>query len=109
MDEFEKAEFCEGLNRLYTTCVNLTKATEELAETARSHENRLDSAEIYIQFTLEDAKRDRLALAEAGDTARDALQRAEANEMRLEQLYEELRRIRERRNGGNGGAPEHKG
>jgi hypothetical protein len=83
MDDFEKAEFWEGLNRLYTTSVELRKATEILAATARSHENGLDSAEIYIQFMLEDAKGDRLALAKAGDTARDALEKAEASEKRM--------------------------
>lgn len=116
MDDFEKAEFWEALNRLYTASLSLKEASEaqrreisDLLALSRSHENRLDGAEIYIQLMLEDARRDRQALASTGDTAREALEMAQASEKRLEELVEELKRLRERRDSGNGGGSEHKG
>jgi len=116
MDDFEKAQFWEGLNRLYVTSVALREATQDLLATARTHENllsahdnRLDRAEIYIQGIIDDARRDRLTYARMGETARQAHDEVAAIEKRLEGLYEELKRLRERRESGNGGASEQKG
>jgi septation ring formation regulator EzrA len=72
-------------------------------------ENRLDPAEIYIQGIIDDARRDRLAYAKLGETARAAHDEVKVIEKRLENLYEELKRLRERRESGNGDASEQKG
>lgn len=58
MTEFEKQEFWQALGRLYDTSVKLVAATEKLAETAESHEKRLDKLEVIVQW-LADAERKR--------------------------------------------------
>ena len=58
MTEFDQAEFCEALNRLYNTTVALKDSTDALARTAETHEKRLDRDEVVIQ-AMDDLKRHR--------------------------------------------------
>lgn len=57
MDNFEKSEFWEALNRLYKASNNLVIASEELRKTSESHERRLDKLEVVQQWLAEKERR----------------------------------------------------
>jgi hypothetical protein len=109
MDDFEKAEFWAGLNRLHTKLDRFhtelevlrqeTEALKEtafaLVETAHSHERRLDRSEVLIEALLEDMRRYRLSVAGIDETSKVALETSIAVEKRLETMLEEWKRRRE--------------
>jgi len=102
MTDFEKAEFWEALGRLYNSSVAIKEATEALARNAeeragiaRSHENRLDRAEVLVEALLEDMRRHRLSLAKIDETSKEAGELSETVEKRLEEALKEWRRHRE--------------
>ena len=116
MTDFDKAEFWDGLNRLYKETVAmkeetvaLKEETEALKETAQamaetaqahstivlSHERRLERAEVLIEAWLQDMRRHRLSVANVDETSKEALQLSQAVEKRLEEALEEWKRRRE--------------
>ena len=116
MNDFEKAEFWEGLNRLYTSTLELKERTDALertsgnlvriaesqsqiaasqAQIAGAHENRLEHLEALLEALLEDMRRHRLSIATFGEASKQALATAQSVEQRLEAMLEEWKRRRE--------------
>jgi hypothetical protein len=123
MNDFEKAEFWEGLNRLYLETVRMKEESEvvnqqilalkdtaqALAETAHeqsvvaqenakvvmSHERRLDRSEVLIEALLEDMRRYRLSVVNIDERSKKALDLSQSVEQRLEAMLEEWKRRRE--------------
>jgi len=123
MNDFEKAEFWEGLSRLYTETLAMKEETQALKETAQalaesvheqriiaqeqsaiaqdnakvvmSHERRLDRAEVLIEALLEDMRRHRLSVVNLDEKSKKALDLSQSVEQRLEAMLEEWKRRRE--------------
>lgn len=53
MDPFDAQEFWRALGRLYDASVETREAASQLLEITRSHERRLDKAEVTIQAILD--------------------------------------------------------
>jgi hypothetical protein len=49
-NDYEKAGFWAGLNRLYEATVKLAEIFQAHAETAKAHENRLDKIEVVQEW-----------------------------------------------------------
>jgi hypothetical protein len=119
MNDFEKAEFWEGLSRLYNSTLELKERTDALertsgnlvriaesqakiaeaqAQLAASHENRLEHQEAMLEALLEDMRRHRMSIATFGEVSTQALATAKSVEQRLEAMLEEWKRRREGNN-----------
>jgi archaellum component FlaC len=92
MTDFEKAEFWEGLGRLYNETLALREATQGLARVAEAHSDRLDRVEIIIENGMQSHEKRMQRIEASIERVEASIERVEANH---EALSENLRALGE--------------